>query len=233
MLISLLFHIYSSYQNGINDILNKPISFKSAEGNDNFLNYNVTKNRLKFSKIHGKFDLTTNFIIMKDEDCFKISVGDKFLNVSDRFFSLGLVDNEEESTYFDIVPFNSGFKIIYNNKCMTKEKNKCIMFKECFKPDSVYINRQFFELKEKRNSFFGNFHDLICEDENEISEEFSSSSFDLEKKFRESVYDKPFVESMKYFYDFAKNEQEKELKNCNLDKKKDAYSDCQINCPVN
>lgn len=203
-------------QNSIFEALNKPVSWKSLDGYEEFLNYNSAKETLKFTRNKSRLRPTTNVIINMIGECYNIRIQDKYLYV-DLNNNLRLIDKEEFASAFDIIPTENGLKIKYDDQCMTKNSNRYLLVRKCLEEKEENIKRQRFIFLTHRNSFFGNFDDLFCNQISDLSDDVSLSDIDLEKKFNESVYDKPFVESMKYFYDFAVQES----------KNKNIFSTCE------
>lgn len=204
MLIALFVQFLKARIN-ISEILNKPISIKSIEGYEQYLDYGSKKNTLRFSRRKGKLSLTTNFILKKNERGYEIWSGNKFITV-DPDLNIILETGYDFISYLDIIDSVNGFKILYKGMCLTKFEHKSAGFRNCISNDSGNSNSQVFEFLPKRNSFFGNFEDIFCNNGSDLSDDISMGDIDLEKKFKDSVYDKPFVESMRYFYDFAEKE---------------------------
>ncbi|KAM0673140.1 hypothetical protein GVAV_003487 [Gurleya vavrai] len=135
---------------------------------------------------------------------FLIEYEEKFIRI-DRYQKANLTLRNMNASVFKILPSQIGYTIESDGLCLTKDdENNGLSLKRCYL-EQADKSCQLFDFIALDRAFYKNLIDLDSESPLDSADysEINESDFNLEKKFRQTIFDKQFIDSMKYFYDAA------------------------------
>ncbi|KAM0688025.1 hypothetical protein COBT_000728 [Conglomerata obtusa] len=203
----------------IDNILNEPVSIIFTLSPLDKVVFNTENHVLEvvnLNDIEKEYLQTyiTYAFLRKKHKKYNIEFDNQFARV-DRFDKARLVNSNINATTFDIVREENGYTIRADGFCLTRaDDNFVLKLERCACKDCTHSCQLFdFVALDRR------FHNKGLEDNQDSQSDvldfskINESDFDLVGKFKNTIYDKPFVNSLRYFYNAAACEMYKNEEN--------------------
>lgn len=212
----LFYLLYVNTQNYIENILNEPVSIVYTMKPTEKIVYDTESDRITSVNLNiaNKESINrynTYAYIRKRHRGFLIEFNDKFMRV-DQYENARLTQGNINATTFRILPESEGYTIRSGGMCLTKNsENDGLILEDCA-CDNCNKSCQLFDFIALDRAFYKTLISIEPDSPLDSADysEINESDFDLEKKFRQSIFDKEFVDSMKFFYNAAACIQEQE-----------------------